>query len=129
MGNQLKMIIVVVFTFYSSSLFPQKQKNFKEAQGYLLYYCIKEEYNSINSNKKTPYNKDYSGSYYVQMTDLPLQLLDSLHLYYKSKIGKYRGIPQESSSDSLANMTCWSCLQLIEAKETRRYIKKCVKMK
>lgn len=127
MGNQLKIATIVFLC--SFNLFAQRKTNFKEAQGYLLYYCIKEEYNSIDSDKNALYNKDYSGSYYIQMTNLSLQVIDSLNMYYKNKIIKYRGIPQEGSHDSLATMTCWSCIQLVEAKETRKYIKKWIRMK
>lgn len=127
MRNKLQIIAIVFLC--SFTLFAQKKRGFKEAQGYLLYYCIKEEYNSIDHNKNALYNKDYSGSYYVQMTNLPLPVIDSLNTYYKNKIIDYRGIPQERSNDSLATMTCWSCIQLVEAKETKRQLKKWVKMK
>ena len=65
--------------------------------------------------------------YFIQMTKLPLQLLDSLESYYKRTIKKYRGTPQESSFDEVANMVCYSCWNFCEAKETKEYIKRVVK--
>lgn len=105
----------------------QKSLNFKDAKGYLLYYCIKEQYKAIDNNNSTPSNKDYSGSYYVQLSSLSLKVLDSLHIYYENMIQRFVGIPKESSYEPLSNMVCWTCFNLIEAKETRKYIKRLLK--
>ena len=128
-GNPfIKIIIVGIIIFCStSSLYAQKQ--FKEAKAYLLQCCIISEYNNIDSNNRAPYNKDYSGSYYVQMTNLPLPLLSSLHTYYKDNIASYRGFPKEGSHDAVANMACWSCIRLVEAKATKKFLKKSLKKK
>ncbi|MDD3005437.1 hypothetical protein [Flavobacterium sp.] len=126
MGNQLKLVAILL-VISTISLSAQNRKLQSEAKGYLYYYCIKEEYNFIDNNRYTPYNKDYSGSYFIQMTKLPLQLLDSIESYYKRTIKKYRGMPQESSFDEVANMVCYSCWSLYEAKETKKYIKRIVK--
>lgn len=127
--NHLKKIIIGAILIFCSTSALYAQKQFKEAKGYLLQYCIMKEYNSIDSNKMAPYNKDYSGSYYVQMTDLPLPLLSSLQTYYKDNIASYRGFPKEGVHDPVANMTCWSCIRLAEAKATKKFIKKALKKK
>ncbi|MBX2889180.1 MAG: hypothetical protein KF829_11085 [Ferruginibacter sp.] len=93
-------------------------------RGYLLYYCIREQYQMIDSNINTPSNRDYSGRYYVQISNLPLQALDSLRTYYKRKIINFIGVPREGSYEPLANMICWSYFNLIEAKPTIQYMKK-----
>jgi uncharacterized protein YecT (DUF1311 family) len=121
MGIQL--VITVLFVTTSLSSLAQQKKMASDAKGYLYYYCVKEEFNAIDSNKNAAYNRDYSGSYFVQMTDLPIQILDSLQSYYKRNIKNYRGVPQENSFDSIANMTCWSCWSLCEGKRTQKFIK------
>jgi uncharacterized protein YecT (DUF1311 family) len=73
-GNQL--VITVLFVATSLSSLAQQKKMVSDAKGYLNYYCIKEEFNAIDSNKNAAYNRDYSGSYFVQMTDLPIQIFD-----------------------------------------------------
>lgn len=128
MGNQIKIFFVFLNTFLMLlQVSAQKSQNFKDAKGYLLYYCIREQYQMIDSNINSPSNKDYSGSYYVQISSLPLQVLDSLHTYYKKNIKNFIGIPKEGSYEPLANMVCWNCFNLIEAKTTLQYIKKILK--
>lgn len=127
MGN--KLVIFGLYIILPFSLFSQIKKIEADAKGYLYYCCIKGEYNTIDSNNSTAYNKDYSGSYFIQMTDLSMQIMDSLYLYYQQNIIKYRGVPQESSFDTTANMGCLSCWKLCEAKDTRKYIKRITKKK
>ncbi|OJU74341.1 MAG: hypothetical protein BGO09_10960 [Bacteroidetes bacterium 47-18] len=124
MRNQL---IISLLMIISLSSFAPRKRMAADAKGYLYYYCIKEEYNAIDSNVNNPYNKDYTGSYFVQMTNLSIQVMDSLHSYYDRSIKAYRGIPKESSYDATANMACLSCRELCEAKETRKYIKRIIK--
>lgn len=111
----------------SISTFSQRKKLEADAKGYLYCECIRLEYNAFDNNSNAAYNADFSGSYFVQMTNLSMQAMDSLYLYYKTNISNYRGIPQESSSKIIANMACYSCWKLCEAKDTRKYIKRVIK--
>lgn len=127
-----RIIIIVSFLcliLISLQLNAQKSETYKDARGYLLYYCIKEQYNVIGNDINSPSNKDYSGSYYVQLSNLSLNVLDSLHEYYKNSIQRFIGYPKEGSYEPLSNMTCWTCFNLIEAKETKKYINRLLKGK
>lgn len=129
MGNQLKIFVLCSLTMTVTSSSAQNIKRFNDTKGYLLCHCILKEYNIIDNSSQNAYNKDYSGSYFMQMTDLPIQILDSLEVYYKKSINKYRGNPQENSFDANANMASYTCWNFYEAKETDKYIKKLIRRK
>jgi len=123
MGNKLNIRLLVILVLLPFLSFPQKKSLADLIKGYLYSYCIIKEYATIDNNNNNVYYKDYSGSYFIQMTDMPLNLLDTVYNFYKLNINKYRGIPQESDGNNKANMVCYTCWSFCEANETKRFIK------
>src|SRR5690606_12450046 len=107
--------------------FSQRKKIKADAKGYLYWEWIRLEYNSFENYNNSSYNAEFSGSHFVHMTNLSMQAMDSLYLYYQTNYSNYRGIPQERSSKIIANLACYSCWKLCEAKDTRKYIKRVIK--
>ena len=127
-------LLVIITYFILSQLSLHAQLNntnyiISEGKGYALCQCIKNEINKINALNKDSTNtiifKDYSGSYFIQIANFPIQLLDSITQYYATHIDAIRAIPMEKNkTNPTANMIGYTCWKFYESKNLILYIKK-----
>lgn len=115
MKIKIKIFLFTVFVF--SNLSAQKNKFlYKEAKGVALCQCLL----SLNNNSDT---KDYSLSYFIQNSDLDINITNKIISYTIKNSNHYRIIPQEPDG----NMINYSCWKFYESKELDNYIKKLLK--
>ena len=123
MDNRLVVFLIVASIFGSYCSSAQTNHLNKLAKGFLYCHCVQQEYNRIDSNAHALYNNDYSESYFIQMTEIPLQMLDSLQDFYNRNIYYYRAIPQEYNPQNYrANMVSYTCWKFSESNLTKRFI-------
>ena len=96
-------------------------KRLEEARGYALCVCIAYMNNSVDS--LSIINKDYSGSYFVQLSHLSLDEIIKISEYVKEKCMDYWGVPQELGG----NMIGYSSWRFYNSKELDKFIRKTVK--
>ncbi len=125
MGNRILKILILCIA--SSLLYAQKNSLRTDAKGFLYAHYIYNEYNKFDVDKTGVHNKDFSGSYFVQMTDLPTKVIESLMNYYERNIVDFSNVSQASSFDAKANMVSLTCWQLCENKKTKKYIRKLIR--
>lgn len=119
MGTKMKILLFPLFLFFSFTL--QAQRDWlKEAKGVALCECIKQMNRLADST--TVINKDYSVSYFIQMTDLPPQLTMEIIAYVKRHYKDYISIPQEIDG----NMIGLSCWKFYHSKALDDYVRKIV---
>ncbi len=126
------LFIITCFTLSQLSLSAQiNNTNYliSEGKGYALCQCIKNEINKIIALNKDSSNaiiiKDYSSSYFIQIANFPIPLLDSITQYYASHINAIRAIPMEKNkTNPTANMIGYTCWKFYESKNLTLYIKK-----
>lgn len=126
MANFIKIFSPLLFLFFFYDAYTQKRtiSLLKEAKGFVLCYCIQKEYELADSTFKKKL-KDYSGAYYVQVSDLSIAAIERLSIYVDSNAHKYRGIPMEKSpANPSANMAAYSCLKMYESKKIEIFIRR-----
>lgn len=113
----------IFFICLSFPIMLQAQSNwFKEAKGVALCECIRQM-NLLSDSISATGQKDYSLSYFIQMTDLPPQLVDDIVRYVKINYTHFVEVPQEIGG----NMIGISCWKYYHSKELDAYIRKIVK--
>ena len=107
--------------------FCQQKRNslfVNEAKGYALCECIRIGYARADSTLAHKL-KDYSGSYFVQKSNLSIDEMEKLSTYITDHLKKHSAIPSASGpSNSTANMVGYTCWKLYESKKLRAYINK-----
>lgn len=133
MGTRLKIGCTIFAMLFCLKSYSQKysvrrdafdlEKSFNSTKGYMNCFCIKDQYIKVDTSLRSFFENDVSGSYYVQMTPLPLSLMDSVHIFYEKNIYKFYGVPQESGYNTKANMVVYTCTSFCDSKEFRQYVK------
>lgn len=103
MGTKMKILLRLLFLFIPFTLHAQSDW-VKEAKGVALCECIKQM--NMLADSTTVIIKDYSISYFIQMTDLPPQLTMEVVAYVKEHYKDYISIPQEIGGNMIG-LSCW----------------------
>lgn len=86
--KHMQMIITIVCILYvTASCTAQKvayRERFEEAKGYALYACIAHMNKFVDSTSVI--NKDYSGEYFVQLSNLSLEEIIRIKEYVDKKM-------------------------------------------
>ncbi len=118
-------IITMLFVFCIASACATQKAAYKErleeAKGYALYACIAHMNKCIDSTSVI--NKDYSGSYFVQLSSLSLDEIVEIKKYAEKECMNYRGISQ----DPEGNMIAYSSWKFYNSKELDNFIRKTIK--
>lgn len=93
----------------------------EEAKGYALYTCIRHMNKVVDSTSVI--NKDYSGEYFVQLSNLSLVELIKIKEYVEKECMNYWGITQNPEG----NMIAYSSWKFYSSKELDNFIRKTVK--
>lgn len=119
MKTKIILVFLPLFTSYFSCLSQNNGKatRIEQARGLSLCACVEYQRKMIDS---TYQSKDYSLSYFVQMSDLSLEEISAIVNYTNKNCIKYVGIPQEIDG----NMLGYSCWCWCKSKELSRFIKK-----
>ena len=93
----------------------------EEAKGYALYACIAHMNKCIDS--MSVINKDYSGSYFVQLSSLSLDEIIEIKKYVEKECMNFWGISQ----DPEGNMIAYSSWKFYNSKKLDNFIRKTIK--
>ena len=95
----------------------------KEAKGYALCSCIAYMNRSVDS--LSAINKDYSGSYFVQLSHLTLDEMVKIRDFVNQECMKFWGTPQ----DPEGNMIGFSAWKFYSSPELDHFIRQTIKQK
>lgn len=93
----------------------------KEAKGYALCACLACMNRSVDS--LSTINNDYSGSYFVQLSQLTLDEMATIRKFVNRECMKFWGTPQ----DPKGNMIGYSVWKFYESPELDRFIRQTIK--
>jgi hypothetical protein len=119
----LSVLTTLILAGQSNALAQAKKEmtTLKAAKGYALCYCINKHYSKRDTacpQKST----DYSGAYFVQQTDLSVDMMDKITAFIDEQYGHfYPGPPAENRK---GNMVCFTCWQLYESKKPQNFLRK-----
>lgn len=120
--KHMQMIITIVCILYvTASCTTQKvayRERFEEAKGYALYACIAHMNKFVDSTSVI--NKDYSGEYFVQLSNLSLEEIIRIKEYVDKKCMNYWSI----SHNSEGNMIAYSTWKFYNSKDLDNFIHK-----
>lgn len=95
----------------------------EEAKGYALCSCIAYMNQSVDS--LSAINKDYSGSYFVQLSHLTLDEMVKIRDFVNQECMKFWGTPQ----DPEGNMIGFSTWKFYSSPELDHFIRQTIKQK
>ena len=101
----------------TASCTTQKER-FEEAKGYALYACIAHMNKSVDSTSVI--NKDYSGEYFVQLSNLSLEEIIRIKEYVDKECMNYWSI----SHNPEGNMIAYSSWKFYNSKDLDNFIHK-----
>lgn len=121
----MKYILLIIITtcifFVIGSCTTQSvayRERLEEAKGYALCVCIMHMNKFVDSTSVI--NKDYSGEYFVQLSQLSLYEIIRIKEYVEKKCMNYWGI----SKNPEANMIAYSSWRFYNSKELDNFIRK-----
>ena len=97
------------------------RERLEEAKGYALYACIAHMNKFVDSTSFI--NKDYSGEYFIQLSNLSLDEIIRINEYVDKEYMNYWSISQNSKG----NMIAYSSWNFYNSKELDNFIRKTLK--
>lgn len=123
--KHIRVVVTTIFVLCMAASCTTRKvvygERFEEAKGYALYACIAHMNKFVDSTSVI--NKDYSGEYFVQLSNLSLDEIVKIKEYVDKECMNYWGISQNPEG----NMIVYSSWKFYNSKELDDFIRETLK--